>query len=111
VSILIVVVDSTTVVNSSVIGSLRMVGGGGVIAEMVGIHQVLVGIQQMLEMGRNGLMYISVVVPAGDVLGIGGGEVESCFILEISLVVGWLFVVEEEVCCVVVVGSNKIDRV
>jgi len=59
----------------------------------------------MLEMGRNGLMYISLEVGERDVSGIGRGEVESGFI-EMSLVVGWLLVVEVEVCCIVAIGSN-----
>ena len=109
-----IVVDSATVVvsRSVVIWLVRMVGGEeGIVAEVVGM------IQQALESavvlvagaGRNGLMYISLVVPKGgrDVSG-GGGEVGSGsgFILEMSLVVGWLLVVEGEVCSRVVRGSE-----
>ena len=62
----------------------------------------------VLEMGKNGLMYISLVVPVGgrDLSEGGGGEVGSGFILEVSLVVGWLLVVEGEVCSRVVRGSE-----
>jgi hypothetical protein len=90
-----------------------MVGGDeGIVAEVVGM------IQQALESavvlvagaGRNGLMYISLVVPKGgrDVVSGGGGEVGSGsgFILEMSLVVGWLLVVEGEVCSRVIRGSE-----
>ena len=107
-----IVVDSATVVvsRSVVIWLVRMVGGEeGIVAEVVDM------IQQVLESavvlaagaGRNGLMYISLVVPVGgrDVSG-GGGEVGSGFILEMSLVVGWLLVVEGEVCSRVVRGSE-----
>jgi hypothetical protein len=84
-----------------------MVGGEEVIAEVVDIQQVLES-SVVLEMGKNGLMYISLVVPVGgrDVSGGGGGKVGSGFILEMSLVVGWLLVVEGEVCSRVVRGSE-----
>jgi hypothetical protein len=84
-----------------------MVGGEEVIAEVVDIQQVLES-SVVLEMGKNGLMYISLVVPVGgrDVSGGGGGKVGGGFILEMSLVVGWLLVVEGEVCSRVVRGSE-----
>ena len=110
-SVLIVVDSATVVVRSSVvIWLVRMVGGEEVIAEVVDIQQVLES-AVVLEMGKNGLMYISLVVPVGgrDVPGGGGdGEVGSGsgFILEMSLVVGWLLVVEGEVCSRVVRGSE-----
>ena len=107
-----IVVDSATVVNSSVvIGLVRMVGGEEVIvAEVVDIQQVLESAVVLVAgAGRNGLMYISLEVPVGrrDVPG-GGGEVGSGsgFILEMSLVVGWLLVVEGGVCSRVVRGSE-----
>jgi hypothetical protein len=108
VSVLIVVDSATVVVRSSVvIWLVRMVGGEEVISEVVDIQQVLES-SVVLEMGKNGLMYISLVVPVGgrDVSGGGGGEVGSGFILEMSLVVGWLLVVEGEVCSRVVRGSE-----
>ena len=105
-----IVVDSATVVSSSVvIGLVRVVGGEEVIvAEVVDIQQVLESAVVLAAGagGRNGLMYISLVVPVGrrDVPGVGGRDVPggggevgsggSGFILEMSLVVGWLLVVE-----------------
>ena len=87
-----------------------MVGGEeGIIAEVVDMIQQALESAVVLEVGRNGLMYISLVVPVGgrDVSE-GGGEVGSGsgFILEMSLVVGWLLVVEGEVCSRVVRGSE-----
>jgi hypothetical protein len=110
VSVLIVVDSATVVVSRSVvIWLVRMVGGEEVIAEVVDIQQVLES-AVVLEMGKSGLMYISLVVPVGgrDVPGGGNGEVGSGsgFILEMSLVVGWLLVVEGEVCSRVVRGSE-----
>ena len=108
-SVLIVVDSAIVVVRSSVvIWLVRMVGGEEVIAEVVDIQQVLES-AVVLEMGKNGLMYISLVVPVGgrDVPG-GGGEFGrgSGFILGMSLAVGWLLVVEGEVCSRVVRGSE-----
>jgi len=85
VSVLSIEVDRTTVVVSSsvVIWLGRMVGGGEVnVAEVVDIQQVLES-AVVLEMGKNGLMYISLVVPVGgrDVSEGGGGEIGSGFIL------------------------------
>ena len=94
-----------------------MVGGEEVIvAEVVDIQQVLESAVVLAAGagGRNGLMYISLVVPVGrrDVSG-GGGEVGSGsgFILEMSLVVGWLLVVEGGVCSTRVVRGSEIVRV
>jgi len=75
---ILIVVDSCATVNSSVIGLVRKLFGE-VIAKVLEIVQHLLESAVVLEAGRNGLMYISLVLPEGgrEVSGGGGREVGS----------------------------------
>jgi len=67
----------------------------------------------VLEVSRNGLLYISLEVPVGgrEVSEIGGGEDESgCIEMSLLVEASWLLVVDGEVCCINAIGS-KVDRV